>query len=98
VFYRYTQNNSGGVWVGAPHVVVEAANLDEAEAIAKGAGVYFDGVAAELDCECCGDRWFRGADEYATREEALASLAPYAKVEGELPEHQLLERAPVEAS
>ena len=38
------------------------------------AGVYFDGVASGRDCECCGDRWFRDPDGFATLKEAIASI------------------------
>lgn len=32
--------------------------MDEANARAKGIGLYFDGVDDGRDCECCGDRWY----------------------------------------
>jgi hypothetical protein len=75
---------------GPQHLFVEAATPEEAEALAVGAGVYFDGVEAELDCECCGDRWFRSVDEFATRAEALASIDPDLKPEGDSPVYKFV--------
>lgn len=60
-FYTYNQNNSGGRFVfnsnkGISHyVIVEADSVEEADRIAEGIGLYFDG---EGDCPCCGDRWY----------------------------------------
>ena len=56
-FFHYSQNNSGGFYVGPEHVIVEADNAAEADQIAQGNGVYFDGVRVGKDCGCCGDRW-----------------------------------------
>jgi len=63
MFYTFDQNNSGGSWDydaarGITHrVIVEADSPDEANDRAEAIGLYFNGVAAERDCECCGDRW-----------------------------------------
>ncbi len=92
MFYRYSQCNTGGFFIGAQFVIVEAATLEEAEARATGAGVYFDGIAAGLDCECCGDRWSRYADEFPTREEAIASTEQWQKPEDGSPVYQLVTR------
>lgn len=60
MFYHFSQNNSGGSFHFnenrgiTHHVVIEADNASEANAIAKGIGIYFDGVG---DCSCCGNRW-----------------------------------------
>lgn len=93
MFYRFSQNNSGGFFVGPQVLIVEAASTEEAEARAVAAGVYFDGVAAERDCECCGDRWFRDPDAFATREEAVASLGDTHQHQPDSPAYQVLERA-----
>lgn len=93
MFYRYTQINVGGHYVGPQVVIVEAAGLPEAEVIATGAGVYFDGVAAGNDCVCCGDRWTRYADEFVTREEALASVEDGRMPEGDGPVCRVIDRA-----
>lgn len=61
-FYTYTQNNSGGSFDVdenvAHYVIIEAENSDDADMIAEGVGVYFDGCSKGMDCECCGDRWY----------------------------------------
>lgn len=59
-FYTYRQNNSGGFFdEPALYVIVEADDSEEADERALTVGVYFDGIAEGLDCECCGDRWDR---------------------------------------
>lgn len=67
-FYRFRQNNSGGVFdiddqrgIG-PIVFIEADNALEADDRAENKGIYFDGVENEQDCECCGDRWSTTGD------------------------------------
>ena len=60
MFYTYSQNNSGGSFIGpALYVVVEADNSEEADSIAEKNGLYFDGCEKGADCDCCGDRWRR---------------------------------------
>jgi hypothetical protein len=60
MFYTFSQNNSGGSFIGpAKYVVVEASSVDEACDIAENHGVYFEGCRTNLDCPCCGDRWSR---------------------------------------
>ena len=45
---------------GKCDVWVMAESADEANYKAKKyAGVYFDGCDQGIDCECCGDRWYR---------------------------------------
>ena len=93
MFYRYSQCNVMGCYIGPQIVLVEAAALEEAEALAVGAGVYFDGVAAGRDCECCGDRWTRYADEFPTREEAVASVEDWRQPEDDAPVYQVVHRS-----
>lgn len=70
MFYTFNQNNSGGSFDFddergiTQYVIIEADNLDEALTIAESIGLYFDGVENDLDCPCCGDRWYKpwGAD------------------------------------
>lgn len=93
MFYRYTQINVGGCFIGPQVVLVDAASPEEAEARAALAGVYFDGVAAERDCVCCGDRWTRAADEFGTREEAIASVEPWREPEVDSPVCQVVAAA-----
>lgn len=63
MFYTFNQNNSGGSFThnetnGIGYVVViEADALDQAIYKAESIGIYFNGVDAGRDCECCGDRW-----------------------------------------
>lgn len=63
MFYHYSQNNSGGSFDFnkeegiTHHVVIEADNAHDADSIAENIGLYFDGCAEGMDCECCGDRW-----------------------------------------
>lgn len=63
MFYHFVQNNSGGgfdidIDAGITvNVIVEATSATEAVEKAKSIGLYFDGVDAGVDCECCGDRW-----------------------------------------
>ena len=65
MFYYFNQNNSGGGFdLKAEAVIVEANSADEANTIAQTVGVYFDGVAIDEDCECCGDRWYAFEDAY----------------------------------
>lgn len=64
MFYHFSQNNSGGSFdldlaKGITHhVIIEADNATEANAIAEGQGVYFYGCNTGVDCPCCGHRWF----------------------------------------
>ena len=61
-FYTFRQNNSGGTFtLPAINVSVEADSADEANDIAESHGVYFDDNC-EVDCECCGQRWYRATE------------------------------------
>ena len=63
MFYHFKQNNSGGSFSFGEnkgithHVVIEADNASDANAIAGEIGIYFDGCSTGRDCNCCGDRW-----------------------------------------
>lgn len=84
-FYIWDQNNSGGIFNVdedlSHRVVIEADSYDLAEAKAFDFGIYYDGVEAGCDCECCGDRWYHGNEltrhdlEGKTLEECLQGLA-----------------------
>lgn len=71
MFYRFDQNNSGGCFhtddLVCIHVIIEAHRAAEANDLAEGLGIYFNGVEANCDCACCGDRWYpvwgQGDDE-----------------------------------
>lgn len=63
MFYTFRQNNSGGVFEvndSVKHyVIIEADSAEEANDIAsENTDIYFNGVDKNMDCECCGDRWF----------------------------------------
>ena len=61
MFFHFRQNNSGGNFEingrVSKHVIIEADSAAEANEIANKIGIYFDGVASDIDCPCCGDRW-----------------------------------------
>lgn len=88
LFFKYDQNNSGGSFYYddnlGENVLVEAHSPGEADQIAEGLGIYFDGCG---DCPCCGRRWSEaggwsqeskpdGYSVFATAEEAIAKHAP----------------------
>ena len=39
--------------------------------------VSFDGVSEGLDCECCGDRWWRGAEEVEDKNNKVVSFSSF---------------------
>jgi len=69
-YFRYTQNNSGGRFniddKVAHHVIIQAHSASEANNLAKGVGIYFNGCDADIDCNCCGDRWSEAWDTEGT--------------------------------
>jgi hypothetical protein len=69
-FYTFHQNNSGGSYDLdddlACEVIIEATDADHANQRAESVGIYFNGCQAEVDCECCGDRWNEVSELYAT--------------------------------
>ena len=64
-YFKFRQNNSFGVFRGTPLIFVQADNAADANRIAQDHGVYFNGVADGLDCDCCGDRWYPVHDDDA---------------------------------
>jgi hypothetical protein len=57
-WFEYWQNNSGGFYRDpARTLVIQAPDEETADRIAIDHGVYFNGVADGIDCDCCGDRW-----------------------------------------
>ena len=64
-YFKFRQNNSFGHFVGTPLVFVQADNAADANSIAQDHGVYFNGVADGIDCDCCGDRWYPVHDDDA---------------------------------
>lgn len=74
MFYLFRQNNSGGSFeidlkagIG-PHVWIEAESSKEANRKAEDLGIYFDGCATGIDCDCCRDRWCEVRDKDAMPE------------------------------
>ena len=65
MWFKFRQNNSFGHFVGTPLVFINAPNAAQANDIAQQNGIYFNGVADGIDCDCCGDRWFRVCDDDA---------------------------------
>lgn len=60
-WYEFSQNNSGGEFDVNDNVChrvfIQSENEEKATEKAVKLGMYFDGVAGGMDCECCGDRW-----------------------------------------
>ena len=61
-FYEFNQNNTGGSFATdselCHRLLIEANSEDEAIFKAESMGVYFNGVENDMDCPCCGDRWY----------------------------------------
>jgi hypothetical protein len=64
-YFKFRQNNSFGHFNGTPLVFIQANNAKAANAIAQDNGIYFNGVADGIDCDCCGDRWYPVNDDDA---------------------------------
>ena len=64
-YFKFSQNNSFGHYNGTPLVFIQADNAKAANAIAQDNGIYFNGVADGIDCDCCGDRWYPVQDDDA---------------------------------
>ena len=68
-YYHYKQNNSGGDFDITDelnvHTIIKADNADDADAKLQSLGGYFNGVQDGVDCECCGDRWYRTSEDDA---------------------------------
>lgn len=66
MFFKYSQNNSGGSFTVNNEVChtiyIEAESAVEANYKAEELGCYWDGVANGEDCPCCGDRWYPCGD------------------------------------
>lgn len=88
-FFMYSQNNTGGSFEGDyEYIIVEADNAADADERAQTVGIYFDGCDKDIDCDCCGDRWYRaggkGDPEPMIYKEPLreAKASHYRKVAG----------------
>lgn len=70
-WFTFRQNNSGGRFIGATEVIIEADNAEEANEIAQANGIYFNGCENGQDCNCCGDRWSPVSDYDATKKPSI---------------------------
>lgn len=88
-FYTFTQNNSGGSFKIDKEqgineiVIIEAKNAEEANKRAEDIGLYFDGCEKDLDCSCCGDRWYE-TDEYYGKDEPCYYTKPIKECKKEI--------------
>lgn len=61
-FFQFDQLNTGGSFITDDKVChrlfIEADSVEEAIEKAENLGCYWNGVEAERDCPCCGDRWY----------------------------------------
>ena len=73
MFYVFHQNNSGGYFTEpAKNIIVkDAGDSEQATEVALKAGIYFNGIAAGLDCSCCGDRWFPMTESFDMLHDAI---------------------------
>jgi len=66
-FYMFSQNNSGGTFAVddrlCHRVVIQALTEEEAVSKAEDLGCYWDGCDNGIDCNCCGDRWYKSPEE-----------------------------------
>tara|TARA_Y100001949_G_C15812604_1_gene254149 strand:+ start:168 stop:473 length:306 start_codon:yes stop_codon:yes gene_type:complete len=72
MIYSFNQNNSFGTYHGPAITIIVVDAKDQSHALdtAKKAGLYLNGVADGVDCDCCGDRWHSYAYEHDTLQEA----------------------------
>jgi hypothetical protein len=64
-YYTFVQNNSGGTYNGPHYIIIESFSMAHAIEFAEdNTEIYFDGCEDDIDCNCCGDRWNRYAEEY----------------------------------
>jgi len=67
LYWAYHQNNSGGRFdvdeYVCHYVIIEARDKIDADRRAQSVGIYFDGVQAGWDCDCCGNRWLRAWED-----------------------------------
>lgn len=65
-YYHFRQNNSGGSFdiddKVTVNVWIQAETANQANERAEDIGIYFDGVDDEVDCACCGDRWYPASE------------------------------------
>ena len=77
MIYSFRQNNSGGYYCQPAKFIIvkDARDSEHATEIAMAAGMYLQGIAAGMDCYCCGDRWdSMPTNKYDTLEAALLDI------------------------
>jgi hypothetical protein len=82
MYYTYRQNNSGGQFTLdkkrgiTMFVVIFAETSEEADKKAEDIGLYFNGVEKDIDCGCCGDRWYPNTYEKPTKTPMIYGKTP----------------------
>lgn len=87
MFYTFRQNNSGGEFEvndSVKHyVIIEADSAKEANNIAlENTDIYFDGVDKNMDCECCGNRWYRQDESDGTEKPMIYGVDVFKYEDG----------------
>lgn len=76
-FWTYSQNNSGGIFTVddnvSHYVIIEAADMKQANDRAEEVGLYFGGQG---DCPCCGNRWYSEWDEDEGKDQPMIHGEP----------------------
>lgn len=66
-WYEFRQNNTGGSFIQdnevSIYVLIQSTSVEDANRKANDVGIYFGGVEAGWDCDCCGDRWHEAWDK-----------------------------------
>ena len=79
-FYTFGQNNPGGSFIVddtvCHFVIIEADTAGEANDLAEYKGIYFNGCDDDIDCPCCGDRWYTVGKYDETDEPLIYSEKP----------------------
>ncbi len=80
MFFTFSQNNSGGSFDHDDDldefVIIQAVNAVTANAKAESLGIYFNGCMDNVDCSCCGDRWYDVDDSDGTIEPLVYGDSP----------------------
>ena len=93
MIYSFRQTNSGGYYCQpAKYIIVSGARDSEhATEIAMQAGMYLQGVAAGMDCSCCGDRWNGVSNEFDTVEDAIRTASDWDTSDRDYPQYVVVD-------